>query len=489
MSQPLLIDRDQELEELRALRNERRPRMGLLFGRRRVGKTYLLQHAFQNLEAFYFLAADTTPELNRQDLIRKAAGFFETDLQAEDYPTWRTVFQMLLDQQRADDPLTIVLDEFQYLMGDEDDAASQLAAVWDGLSPDRPILLILCGSAVRILEHLDSGGLPLFGRFNWKRHLKPFDYFDASLMVPYPNLRSRAELYGAFGGTPYYLASVDPSRTIAENITSRLLDPHGEVRIQLETSIDQEGWVRKTAEYRSILAAVGTGRTEVNEIAQRAGLKNDRALRRMLGNLVEMGYLVQRRNFRAPSNQPHRYYLADPALRFYYQHVLRFRNELVQYDPDWVWRELVQPVFAGYMGLVFEEIVRQAFFRWHSERDLPLISEWSRWEGLDRNREPVEIDVVAEASDGTMITGSVKWSQNPIGAGLHAHHFASLQRLAVSGQEWAHRALEENAPFFYVSAGGFTDGLLKAVEEENRRIILWALPDIYPYTPEILRLP
>ena len=111
---PDLTDREPERQELRALLDEGTPQLVLIYGRRRVGKTYLLTHVWPPERTFYWTASATTPAQNREQLIRDIARWAGEDLVSEDFPTWRTVFRLLLDL-RTPEPLVIVLDEFQYL--------------------------------------------------------------------------------------------------------------------------------------------------------------------------------------------------------------------------------------------------------------------------------------------------------------------------------------------------------------------------------------
>ncbi len=101
----LLIDREQELAKLRELLREGRKQLVLLYGRRRVGKTFLLTNAWPSERTFYFTASATTPEQNRRQLITDLAQWSGQELRAADYQTWRTVFRLLLDV-RAPEPFT-----------------------------------------------------------------------------------------------------------------------------------------------------------------------------------------------------------------------------------------------------------------------------------------------------------------------------------------------------------------------------------------------
>jgi len=119
---PLLVDRQRQLEELRRLINDGEPKLALLTGRRRSGKTYLLTPAWDEQDYFLFTASRVTAEANRAQLINDLADWTGEDLRDEDFPNWRTVFNLLLDLEHPQ-PIVLILDEFQYLAEDGDLAA------------------------------------------------------------------------------------------------------------------------------------------------------------------------------------------------------------------------------------------------------------------------------------------------------------------------------------------------------------------------------
>lgn len=379
----------------------------------------------------------------------------------------------------------VVLDEFQYLAEGESGlaaVASELNAVYEQLGsrkPSLPLLIVLAGSVVATMEALAGGGAPLYGRFAWQQKLQPFTYWHAAEFAPFPSLRDRALLYGIFGGTPRYLSSVDSSRPLAENAARLLLSPRGEVRLLVETALDQEEGLRDVPKYRAILRAVADGCTERNEIAQRAGLTNDHALREKLATLVEIGYLEQRRNVDAKPNEAVRYAIADAAFRFYHRFVAPRASVLERYPAAHVWETEVAPLLGPYMGLEFERIVTQAYDRRVLELGLPLVEQWGRWEGVDRLRRPLEIDIVAPLADGRTMTGSVKWDAAPVGPAVHLAHLEMLRRAADAGRGWAHAALRPEAPFLYVAAAGFTDEFRQQAGAGGHPLLLWTLEDVY----------
>jgi uncharacterized protein len=477
----MIVDRQVEQQELRALLSEGEPRLALLYGRRRVGKTFLLTSTWPAERTFYWTASATTAAQNREQLVRDVAQWSRTPVSVDDYPTWRTVFRLLLDL-RAPHPLVIVLDEFQYLGDDSKDlagVASELNAAWEQRRPVRPLVFVISGSAVRTLEALDGGGAPLHGRFAWKAELRPFDYWYAAQMASFRSLRDRARAYGIFGGTPRYLASVKPSRPLAESATSLMLAPRGEVRGLVETAILQEQGLRDVKKYQAILRAIGAGSTELNEIGQRAGLPGDTTLRDKIERLVALGYVGQDRNIGAGSTVPFRYRIADPAFAFYYEFVAQHEAALERSDPARLWRQVIEPRLDDYMGHAFERIATEAYMRLGPRLRLPIPREWGRWEGKDREGKSLEMDIVAPLTDGRVLTGGVKWNRKSLDREWHFHHMEMLDRLALSGVKWAHAARRSDAPLLYVAAGGFSKAFVSAARASRDEVYLWTLADLY----------
>lgn len=477
----LLVDRTLELARLHALLERGEPQLALLYGRRRVGKTHLLGRAWSDVPSFYFTASETTPAQNRAALLQAFAEWSGEPIHPEDYPNWRTVFRLLLDHAMPE-PLVITLDEFQYLGENARDlnaVASELNAAWEARRPARPLVLVLAGSAVRTLQSLSEGGSPLYGRFAWQSRLRPFDYWHAGELAGFESARDRAYAYGIFGGTPRYLAAIDPGRSVAENAVSLMLDSTGEVRELVQTALLQEQGLREIPKYAAILRAIGRGRTELNAIAQSAGLAADPPLRSKIERLINLDYVAAGRNLGARAKEAYRYRVSDPALRFYYDFVAPHESALATQSPRAVWEHHVAPHLDTYMGLVFEGMVEQAYYRLHEPLGLPLVEEWGRWEGVDRNRKPLEIDVACRLMDERVLTGAIKWHRGEVDVGVHTQHLAMLDRLAESGVAWAHVAREPTSPLLYVAASGFTDRFRRAAEATREEVHLWTIDDLY----------
>lgn len=477
----LMVDRESEMARLRDLLAQGEPRLALVYGRRRVGKTYMLSRMWGHQPAFYFTASETTPAQNRHALLTAFSQWSGETIHPEDYPTWRSVFRLLLDQA-GPGPTVIILDELQYLSEDRQGlgtVASELNAAWEMRRIPRPLLLVLSGSSVRTLEGLARGGSPLYGRFAYQVRLRPFSYWHAGELSGFAALRDRALAYGVFGGTPRYLAAIDPERSLEGNVIDLVLNPSGEVRELVHTALLQEQGLRSVARYAAILRSIGRGRTELNEIAQAAGLEAGPALREKLERLIQLDYVRAGRNLGAKPKEAYRYRLSDPAMRFFYDRVAPLESALATQSPARVWSDHIRPSLDAYMGHIFETVAEEAYFRLLEPLALPTVREWGRWEGLDRNRTPVEVDVACLLLDGRVLTGAVKWNREPLGPEVHTRHLEMLSRLSYSGVGWAHEAVKPSSPLLYVAAGGFSEQFRAAARAEREEVHLLTLEDLY----------
>ncbi|HEX6194418.1 MAG TPA: ATP-binding protein [Jiangellaceae bacterium] len=478
-----IVDREKELGRLHDLLARPEQQLVLMYGRRRVGKTYLLSRAWDatDISTFYFTASETTPAQNRVTLLDTFAAWSGEHIYPNDYPTWRSVFRLLLDHE-SPKPLAITIDEFQYLGQNQRElnaVASELNAAWEVRRPARPLVFVIAGSSVRTLESLNDGGSPLYGRFAWQAKLRPFDYWYAGELAGFTASRDRAYAYGIFGGTPRYLAPIDPARSLSANVIDLILNPSGEVRELVQSALLQEQGLRDIPKYTAILRAIGSGRTTLSEIAGHAGLEADTPLRDKIERLISLDYVRAGRNVGATAREPYRYRICDPATHFYYDIVAPLESMLATQNPETIWTQRISQPLDGYMGMVFEAMVEEAYYRLADRLGLPLVREWGRWQGVDRNRQSVDVDIVCPLLDGRVLTGAIKWNRKPVDVDIHHKHLSMLDRLAESRVAWAHEARDPRSPLLYVAAGGFTERFQRAATAAREDVLLWTINDLY----------
>ena len=221
--------------------------------------------------------------------------------------------------------------------------------------------------------------------------------------------------------------------------------------------------------------------TSFSDIRSKAGLQetSETPVRLMLDKLQQLDYVGAKRNIGAKHTSPYHYHISDPAFAFYYHFTARHETALARNAPLHVWNTYMREHFDSYIGHIFEWIAEQAYARFTGSLSLPAVAEWGRWEGQDRARQSLEMDIVAPLVDGRILTGGVKWNAQPLDAKWHYHHMQMLERLRQAGVPWAHEAATPHAPILWVAAGGFTDEFRAAVHCDRAEVYLWSLEDLY----------
>ena len=223
--------------------------------------------------------------------------------------------------------------------------------------------------------------------------------------------------------------------------------------------------------------ALPAGPTGINQIAQAAGPgRQPHLVPRALQVLENLELVGRQRNFAAAPTAVYRHYVIDNAALFWHRFLVPNRSRLATGDPAPLWQSAIAPHLNDHMGGVFERMVAQAYARRHTAWGLPGARAWAHWEGRDRNRRSIEIDVVARLDDGRVLTGEIKWSSAARGFDLHRELRRDLEDLANSGQGWAREALD--GELLYVSAAGFASDFRRWAESESR-VHLITLDDLY----------
>jgi AAA+ ATPase superfamily predicted ATPase len=479
-------DRTGELEALD--RAWKRPSTGgqmmLVYGRRRLGKTYLLQRYFtagaSGREAekphCYYLAEQTTAATQRLSLAHQLIEVLPSaGVSAEDIAvSWNALLRYATLQaqkakasgQPARARFALILDEFPYLVNQTPELPSILQAWWDREGVHSPLFVVLCGSQLSAMAALGHESAPLFGRFNAGIfHLDPLRYDDVAAFYagsPRYGIVETLLMYGVFGGTPRYHALVDTTRPPAEEIVALLMQPRGVLENEVRFLLGSEQ-IRDPAPYNAILAAIAGGETKFNRIQQLIGVERG-ALSSSLRALLELGWIRREFPFGERSDRRSTYRVADPFLTFWYRFVGPLGSALQFSDPSAVFAERVAPRLADYMGWsVFEEICGQWLQRRAATRMGLAIRRMARYWSRDGR---VEIDLMAELDDGSFLFAECKWrTDRPTRLG----DLAALQAKVANLPETSWR---ERPRFLLFTVSNFAPELLQLATDPAERIHL-----------------
>jgi uncharacterized protein len=397
-----MVDRVQEQHLLRDATRSM-PALIVLMGRRRVGKSFLLERTFDGDRVVSF-QGDEQDEAQHLDLFAAEAGRTLLGSDALRFGDWDAALAFIGEQARIG-PLTVILDEFQWLKRAQSALDSIIQRHWDRW--DRaglPVTLVLSGSALTLMENMLEHGAPLFGRATARPRIEPLDYRDAAGFAATTEPEDLLRRWAVLGGAPQYQvwAGDGPiEQVIAKKILSKDAALYDEPRHLLR---DGEG-IRDPGTYLSIMRTIANGSSQHNDIAQRAGTPVS-ALSQKLERLEDLGY-VERRHPLAPGGKEERvgYHIADPYFRFWFRYVASNRSRLERYRVQEVLNEVLTSM-GNTMGWAFEQCCRRWASRYAEENRTGGARQIGSW--WSRNGQ-TEIDLVGVAGQRYVLIGECKW--------------------------------------------------------------------------------
>lgn len=411
----MLIGRQPELDVLQRLYEQNGFQLPVLFGRRRVGKTYLMSEFAHGKPAIFFTAVEDNMAVNLRNLSREIYSFDHPDADAQlapVYPDLQSAFEAVF-ARAAETRLIFIIDEYPYLAKADPSVSSILQALIDRSKEASQLFLMLCGSSLSFMrEQVLGEKSPLYGRRTAQLELKPLDVFDARQFFPGMDAQEVAELYGSVGGVPLYLQQFRDGASFKENIEAVFLDPSSILFEEPLNLLKQE--VQKSASYNAIIGAIASGKTENNEIATTVGIGSSE-LSYYLKELQRIGLVEKERPVCGGSRRPV-YRLADNMFRFWYRFVMPNRSTIERRMPR---RALasIERHLSDYMGEVFERVCREWLWRQNMDGRLPdEFDDLGRWWGNNpAKRREEEIDIVGVADDVPVLVGECKWRNEDVG--------------------------------------------------------------------------
>ncbi|PYQ61427.1 MAG: ATP-binding protein [Acidobacteria bacterium] len=370
------LDRDEETARLARLVESREGSLGVLYGRRRCGKSRLLREILPPERSIYYVGDEREGALQRTSLAAEIARLLP-GFDRVTYPDWDSLFARFW--READPRTALVLDELPALVAE----ARELPSV--------------------LQKHIE----PLFGRAREILKIAPLraGWIQRALHLDDPV--QAVEAYAVWGGIPRYWELAGDHPDLATAVRSLVLSPLGVLYEEPSRLLLDD--LRDTAQATSILALIGQGCHRISEIAARMG-KPATSLARPLERLMEMDLVAREMPFGTSVRSSKRtlYRIADPFLRFWFRFVQPDRSRLEARQTAAVERDIAAR-FPHHAGEAWEELARES---------VPVLDyfgrTWgpaSRWWGPGLDRQPLEIDLVAESQGrDAFLIGEVKWA-------------------------------------------------------------------------------
>ena len=456
----MFVGRHQELEQLNQAYQENDFQFTVIYGRRRIGKTSLINEFLKDKKAIYYVALEENAEDNLKRFSDAISIFKNTDQGGkEKFANFEECFKeitRLAQEQRV----VLVIDEFPYLAKAYPTISSMLQSYIDHEFKETNLFLILCGSSMSFMERQVLGyQSPLYGRRTLALKLEPFKLSEAHEMLPKLSKEDAFIINTVCGGVPQYLSYMSDSMSVADNIKKNFLSKSGRLFDEPNNLLQQE--LRDPTNYNSIINAIASGASKHSKIAQSAHLQTG-PLTTYLNNLIDLGIVEKKLPVTEQKKSRSKnivYRICDGMFRFWYTFVGKQTDLIERGLTDLAWVK-VQKGLSDFMGPEFEKYSQD--FMWSQDMNEKIVPNpfihLGNWWGTDkRTHQQVELDIVGfsdDERDGYF--GECKWKNEPIPRSV-------LEKLIANSEIFKYPIKH----YYLFSKSGFTDSCRELAEKIN----------------------
>ncbi len=360
-----LIGRKQEIQELKNLYNSGKPEFVAIYGRRRVGKTFLVKELFQDKMAFYHSGLSPFDKERKIGIKDQLEAFYASLIQygmGESHcPTsWAEAFLMLgqlLDSLNDGSRQVIFIDELPWMDTPRSKFLVAFEHFWNSWGAWRDhVMLIVCGSATSwMLDNLINNKGGLYDRLTWQIKLSPFTLGECKAFFESKNVPMSSydlvEAYMILGGIPYYMNYFQKGKSLAQNIDALFFAPNAKLGMEFDRLFGS--LFSKPEEFKAVvrqLAKRHTGYTR-EDLAKQLGIKAGGNFSKTLEALLASDFITCYHPF-GESKKEIRYRLTDSFCQFH----LNFIDGQNITDTAYWQHNQNKPQLNTWRGFTFEQV-------------------------------------------------------------------------------------------------------------------------------------
>ncbi|HFQ80968.1 MAG TPA: ATP-binding protein [Desulfobacterales bacterium] len=452
------INREKELSQLNTLYRSPKSELVIVYGRRRLGKTYLLKEFSQHLPHCYFMADKAGQQSLKSNIaLALSLALNEPLLQRMEYPSWYDLFATFDRFRDKGSKFIFIIDEYQYLCQADPAFSSYIQKWWDEKWRYDNILFILCGSVTSMMyKETLAESSPLYGRASAHILLAPFSYRHIQDFLPGKTENDLIEMFALSGGVPRYMELLQGYNSFTEALTNLVLSKNGILYSEARYLLHEEISTPNTC--WSILNALGSGTTKISELGSRLGLPANQLTRYI--DLLKDLFLVRREVpvlEKNPAKSKKGIYLVDDFfIRLWFGAIYPYESFL-EFDQIELTLKRLTPLIRAHIAYCYEQICREFIkLNIHNFDVVRLGRQWGK---------NYEIDVCGVDSDNRIsLAGECKWSHKMVGR--------SILRDLHQKIEHNHLPLSDNPTYCLFSRTGFSDDLIKEAKNSSTNIIL-----------------
>lgn len=448
----MFIGREQELNALEKLYASNKFEFAVIYGRRRVGKTALINHFLDGKKAIYFMGVESNAKQNLENFSKSIMEYSNGIETETSFPSFQAALEYVFRLAQKE-RLILAIDEYPYVARSSKSLASTLQLLIDKYKDSSKLMLILCGSSMSYMEdHVLAYKSPLYGRRTAQMKLLPFDFEETCRYFKNLSNEDKALIYGIVGGTPQYLLQINDSLSVEENIKNTFLNPMSFLYEEPINLLKQE--VREPAIYTAIITAIAAGASRMSEISGKVG-EDTNVCSAYIKNLINLGIVQKETPYGEKASRKSVYSIEDNMFRFWHRFVLENNSAIARGATELVYRR-IEPKLSEYMGKVFEDICKQYLWKLLLAGKCPVeFTSLGRWWGNDPIEKcQAEIDIMGEQDKDTALFAECKWTNEKADISV-------LETLAKRSRLFSYK----NIYLYLFSKSGFSKG---CVDEAKR---------------------
>ncbi len=420
----IFVGREKELARLKSLFEKKSASLVVLTGRRRIGKSRLIEQFASNKRFYSFSALapeeGITGQTQREEFAKELSKQFDMPpLRADD---WSDLFSFLAKQTR-EGQVIILLDEISWMAMDDPTFLGKLKNAWDKEFKKNPqLIMILCGSVSTWIEQNIISSTGFFGRISLYPTVDELSLADCNIMLDTIGFRASAyekfKILSVTGGIPWYIEHIQPKLSADDNIKNLCFNKDGILFNEFDL-IFHDIFMKRSEIYKPIIEILAEKPLEFDEISRSLNYSNSGALSEYLDALVKTGFITRDYTWLPRTGRISRlshFRLSDNYLRFYLKYISKninnirndgFENTSLSTMPGW----------ETIMGLQFENLVLKNRKRLHEILKInpeDIVASNPFFQRKTTRMPGCQIDYMVQNKFGTIYVCEIKFSRHPI---------------------------------------------------------------------------
>ncbi len=431
------IGRNNELQQLLELSKKKSASFLVIKGRRRIGKSRLIEEFGRHFDHYYAFAGlppgeKTTAEQQLDEFSRQIAREFKTAKAY--YDDWSDAFFAIGERVKTG-KILILFDEISWMGSKDATFLGKIKNFWDlQLRKNDQLIFALCGSASSWIEKNILSSTGFVGRISFTQTLHELPLFDCNKFWP-SNISGyeKFKLLSVTGGIPKYLEEILPHDSAEANIT-RLCFTKGGFLVDEFERIFSDIFLRKSARYKKIIRALVNGPLEKDELYNALNIKESGRISEYLNELTLAGFIAQDHAWNLENGEDselRKYRLSDNYLRFYLKYIEKNMSK-IERNAFAIKSVASLPQWYSMMGFQFENLVlnnRPLLHRAMGIRADDIICENPFFQRKTSIQRGCQIDYMVQAKFENLYICEIKFSKNLIGIDIIEEVQQKIDRL------------------------------------------------------------